>query len=31
MTKAHALRQFKREVAPTVLARYGKRDKPACR
>jgi ABC-type amino acid transport substrate-binding protein len=31
MTKVQALRRFRREVAPGVVARYGKRDKPACR
>jgi ferric-dicitrate binding protein FerR (iron transport regulator) len=31
MTKAQALRRFRQEVAPSVVARYGTRDKPACR
>jgi len=31
MTRLQALKQFKREVAPSVVARYGKNDKPACR
>lgn len=31
MTRSQALKRFKREVAPGVIARYGKSDKPACR
>lgn len=31
MTKVQALRRFRREVAPGVIARYGRHDKPACR
>ena len=31
MTRVQALKRFRREVVPSVIARYGKRDKPACR
>jgi hypothetical protein len=31
MNRPQALKRFKRDVAPSVVARYGKRDKPACR
>ncbi len=31
MTYKQALREFRREVAPGVVARFGHRDKPACR
>ncbi len=31
MTKAQALRRFRFEVAPAVVARHGSNDKPACR
>jgi hypothetical protein len=31
VTKTQALKRFQREVAPSVVARYGKSDKPACR
>jgi hypothetical protein len=31
MTKALALKQFKQEIAPGVIAKYGRRDAPACR
>lgn len=31
MTKVQALRRFRRDVMPDVVARYGRHDKPACR
>jgi ABC-type amino acid transport substrate-binding protein len=31
MNRDRALKQFQREVAPVVLAKYGKNDRPACR
>jgi hypothetical protein len=31
MTETQARKRFQQEVAPSVLARYGKSDKPACR
>lgn len=31
MTRAQALKRFRREVMPDVVARYGRDDKVACR
>lgn len=31
MTKKEAVEEFKRDILPHVIERYGKNDKPACR